>query len=582
MAQRDFTTSTQEALPLPASRLVKSPFVFEDVTELCNIHHTYENGESSNHYTILESLGGGAAVLDFDQDGKLDVLLASGGKISDKEVTGIPPRLFRQKEYFLFEDITSRVGLDRVSFYNHAFAISDYDLDGWPDVLVTGYGRTVLLRNRQGKELVDITTRAAMDLARQEVHWSTIAVWVDFDQDGFRDLYVGHYVDWNIVGQPKCAGYGPHQPRDICPPNRFAALMPQLFFNQGDGTFIERAVEAGLQPGKALGAVSHDWNADGWPDLYVANDAIANQLYLNTADGHFHEEGVLRGVAGNAFGEPDGSMGVACIDLKNNGLLSLAVTNYQGQWHAFYENRGDGWFDYAAARYGWAALGTNHVGWGVCFGDWDLDGDQDALIAQGHVIRHPPAPQTLAQAFLLLLNPSSEQRQNSWHQTDVQEAQGQHPPFIAVAAEGYFAQPHRSRSVAMADFDDDGQWDLVVTHVGEPVRILRNTTRQVRSSQEFKTHWWGINLAPWTGRDLTGWKIRLTDAAGHTQVRTLTSGEGYLACHDPRVVFGLSTAPGIRSVDLLSVDGQQWSLAGDALQLDQYHRSSLPKLILQR
>lgn len=533
------------------------PFYFEDMTEHCGLSHIYENGESSNQYTILESLGGGVAIFDYDRDGALDILLATGGTISESHITGLSPRLFRQVAPWKFVDVTADVGLDRIVFYHHGFAIADFDQDEWLDVVITGYGRAALLRNSGGRRFVDVTDQAGISVFRNEPHWSTVALWADFDQDGDRDLFIGHYVDWTLVGQPVCRGYGPNQPRDICPPNRFAALPPQLFYNNGDGTFIELAHDAGLLPGKALGAVCADWNHDGLLDLYVANDAVLNHLYINKGSRDFSEEGLLRGVAGGAFGEPEGSMGVACLDLGNEGLLSLAVTNYQGQWHALYRHRTDGGFDYVTARHGWAALGTNHVGWGVVFGDWDLDGDQDAVIAQGHVIRHPPAPQTLAQPTLLLLNETSAQKPG--------------PIFRTVTAEGYFATPHRGRAVAVADLDDDGQLDLIITHIGEPARILRNVTCERLRSAGTTRHWWGLDMKFWQGRDQTGWQIRLADAQGRKIVRTLTSGDSYLAVHDRRVVLGLAEADSLRAGEIAASDGRVWQLSGSMLQVDRYH-----------
>ncbi|GIW95208.1 MAG: RNA-binding protein [Pirellulaceae bacterium] len=547
-------TSPQPASPASrqSASLPAAPFVFADVTDSSGITHYYYNGEESNQYTILESLGGGAALADFNRDGMLDIVLASGGKITSDVVVGFSPKYYTQAGRLRFRPAAGRSGFESVNFYHHGIYLCDYDQDGWIDVLITGYGRLALFKNVHGEQFTDVTAQAGLDIQRQELHWSTAAVWADFNEDGHSDLFVGHYVDWRLKNQPVCAGYGPGVPRDICPPNRFAPLPCQLFYNNGDGTFREAATASGLLPGKILGAIAADWTEDGLLDLYVANDAIPNQFYVNQGDGTFREEAVLRGVAGGPFGEPEGSMGLATVSLDVSGTRAIAVTNYQGQLHGLYEDRGRGWFDYAAARRGLAALGTNHVGWGIVFADWDRDGDRDAVIAQGHVIRHPPEPQSLAQPALLL------------------QFRSEHEPpptgrFVAVAAGGYFAQPHRARAIAAGDLDNDGALDLVITHIGEPTRLLHNQTPA-------SGNWWGIDLGCFNGRDKSGWKVVVEDDRGRTQHYSFASGEGYLASHDMRLVVGLGAAQSLKRVTITDDLGRSWSLPESYLAAGQYHR----------
>ncbi len=525
------------------------PFSFADLTAEAGIDHQYENGEASNQYTILESLGGGAASLDFDHDGLLDILVASGGRILEIDIIGLTPKLYRQYEKWKFVDISHDVNLNSVDFYHHGIYPCDYDQDGWIDILLTGYGKLVLLKLQQGVRFEDVTERAVLAVTRPARHWSTVAVWADFNEDGFRDLFVGHYVDWQLANQPICSGYGPDVPRDICPPNRFAPLPGQFFYNNGDGTFSEMGGACGFLPMKALGAIAADCTGDGWLDIYVANDAIANHFYVNQADRTFREEAVQRGVAGGPFGEPEGSMGLATTQLYGAPGLAIAVTNYQGQWHGFYIDRGDGWFDYASARTGFAAPGTNHVGWGIVFQDWDRDSDRDAMITQGHVIRHPPSPQSLAQTTLLLENRSDFSQVDRW---------------VAVSSDGYFAQAHRGRALLAADWDNDGAVDVLISHVGEPVRLLRNTTPP-------RGNWWGVDLRWYQGRDKTGWQLILDDDQGRRHRYTWVAGEGYLTSHDMRAVIGLGQASSVRQVTIRDDLGRSWELPSAYLATGQYH-----------
>src|SRR5262245_9239974 len=210
---------------------------FVDVTAASGIDFRYRNGEEADRYAILESLGGGVGLIDFDRDGLLDIFVTGGGYFDGDALKGHPSRLYKNLGEFRFRDVTADVGLPADgAFYSHGCAVGDYDGDGWPDLLVTGYGGLALYRNVEGRKFIDVTRAAGLKLA-SDVHWATSALWADLDGDGQVDLFVPHYVKWSPSHNPRCRGYGPDQPIDICPPNRFEALPPQLFLNRGNGAF---------------------------------------------------------------------------------------------------------------------------------------------------------------------------------------------------------------------------------------------------------------------------------------------------------------------------------------------------------
>src|SRR5262245_42287236 len=307
-----------------------APGFFEDVTSASGIAFTYRNGQEAGHYAILESLGGGVGLIDYDQDGRLDIFVTGGGYYDGpdkKTIKGYPNRLYRNEGNWKFRDVTAEVGLPAEGpFYSHGVAVGDYDNDGWPDLLVTGYGRMALYRNDRGK-FVDVTAQAGL-LDQRPVHWSTSAAWADVNGDGHLDLFVAHYLNWSFANHPRCPGhYSAAVAVDICPPRQFAGLESALYRNRGDGTFADGSREAGLKAGKGLGVLVADLDGDGRPDVYVANDTNDNFLYLNRGGGRFEEVGLLRGVAYDDAGIPNGSMGVDAADYNGSGHLSLFVTN---------------------------------------------------------------------------------------------------------------------------------------------------------------------------------------------------------------------------------------------------------------
>jgi hypothetical protein len=568
----------------PASATTDAPPLFEEVTGDSGVDFRYRNGEEAGHLAILESLGGGAALLDFDGDGRLDIFIPGGGAYAgpDKKlIQGHPCKLYRNLGNWKFEDATSRCGLNGPWSFTHGAAVADYDRDGFPDLLITGWDGVALFHNeadgKGGRKFVDVTKKAGLADRR----WASSACWADFDGDGFPDLYVCHYVDWSFAEghNPKCTYDG--KTPDVCPPKNFTALPHALYRNNGNGTFTDVSKQAGLRMpraekeydslaglgedsrarlrradaekdyGKGLGVLAIDVNRDGKPDIYVANDTVDNFLYINrSTPGHllFEEVGLGAGVARDDHGRPNGSMGLAAADYDGCGRPSIFVTNYENELHALYHNDcrdGRVAFRYTTQVSGIASIGQAHVGWGTHFFDMDLDGWEDLFLVNGHAIRFPTGRAKRAQRPVLFQNLG---------QGRFQDVSGQ--------AGLYGQAEHTGRGAAFGDLDNDGRIDVVISHINEPIVLLRGIGGPGR-------HWLGVELIGKQNRDIVGAEIVL-EAGGRTQRRFAQGGGSYASANDPRHVFGLGDAD---KVDRLAVT---WPLGATQewkdLRVDRYWR----------
>jgi hypothetical protein len=537
----------------------QGPPLFADVTERSGVRFIYRNGEEANHLSILELVGGGVGVIDYDGDGLMDLFLPGGGGYSGadkKDIAGAPCKLYRNQGDGTFRDMTVEVGLDKLAggkpwFYTHGVAVADFDRDGRPDLLVTGWGRVALFRNVDGQRFEDVTTKAGLG---KGITWGVSAAWADLDGDGYPDLYICQYVDWSWKKHPSC--YYDGRTRDICPPSSFNGLTHLVYRNNGDGTFTDVSSTCGLVKGgptasKGLGVLAIDVDDDGKPDLYVCNDTTSKFLYLNRSTKgtiRFEERGMACGVGRNDDGEQDGSMGVDAGDYDGSGQPSLWVTNYENELHGLYRfvHRQDlPFFRFETTAAGIAVIGRKYVGWGTAFIDFDLDGWEDLFVSNGHAIRFPIASgRNPRQKPVLLLNQGNGK-------------------FLAAAKRlgAYGQADHLGRGVGFVDLDNDGRVDMVISHVNEPVTILRNIAGT-------EHHWLGVQLEGARHADVVGARVIL-EAGGRRQTRFAKGGGSYASSSDRRLVFGLAWTDRIDRLTVIWPDRTQqvWT----KLTVDRYH-----------
>jgi hypothetical protein len=571
---------SEPAEPGPAPEVPAGPPLFEDVTAASGLAFTYRNGEeTADHLAILESLGGGVALLDYDGDGLLDVFLTGGGVYAGpggKQIVGCPCKLYKNLGGLKFKDVTAEAGLDRLAggrpwFYSHGAAVADYDRDGWPDLLVTGWGGVALFHNepdgKGGRRFADVTAAAGLD---KGITWATSAAFGDLDGDGYPDLYVCQYVNWSFANNPTCEYLG--KAPDVCPPRMFDGLPHKVYRNtpltlpsppgggegrvRGARKFEDVSAAAGLVPGgressKGLGVLLVDVDGDGKPDVYVANDTTPKLLYLNASRPgaiRFREAGEESGAARDSQGKATGSMGLDAGDYDGSGRPSLWVTNYEQEQHGLYRNAGRPgavFFHYQTAEAGLAVASQKYVGWGTAFLDADLDGWEDLFLVTGHVVRY------YTETGVGRKQPPVLYRNLGGKFQDVSRQVGR-----------YHETNHLARGVGFGDLDNDGRTDLVISHVNEPAAVLRGVGGVGR-------HWLGVELVGRGHADVVGARAELR-VGERTLARFAKGGGSYLSSGDRRLLFGLAETarPGRLTVTWPGGARQHF----DGLAADRYYR----------
>ena len=538
----------QQSTP-PAS--VRDAFV--DVTQQLGINFQYQASHTSKKY-LLETMGPGVALFDYDNDGRLDIYVVNGAPLGDPTPKGTIPRktgpqywnrLYHQKPDGTFQDVTEKAGLQGIG-YGMGVAVGDYDNDGFEDLYVAAYGGNSLYHNNGNGTFTDVTQKAGVAASG----WSTSAAWVDLDGDGFLDLVVLRYLNWDFddvwCGEHK-AGY-----RAYCHPDYFKPISPVVYHNNKDGTFTEVTEKLGLaKPGKGLGIAIVDYDRDGHIDFFVANDSMVEFLYHNKGDGTFEDVALVSGVAVDIDGRTFAGMGVDFADYNNDGWPDIVVTDLANQRYALYQNDGDGLFTYASPVVGIGAMTLSHSGWGVRFFDYDNDGWKDLLIAQGHDL------DTIELNY-----------PNLHYREPMLLARNTSRGFVDVSSQSgsVFRQAWVSRGLAIGDLDNDGRLDAVVTTNDGPVHVLHNETST-------RNHWLLLKLVGHkSNRDAIGAEVTLKTNSGQ-QYATVSTAASYLSASDKRVHFGLGEEKAAKEIEIRWPSGTRQTLkdvpADQILQIDE-------------
>jgi len=503
---------------------------FVDIAPERGVHFQHFASHTAKKY-LIETMGPGVALLDYDNDGRLDLFIVNGAPLSDPTPKGTIPkktqpehwnRLYHQKQDGSFEDVTEKSGL-RGEGYGMGVAVGDYDNDGWEDIYVTAYGGNRLYHNNGNGTFTDVTAEAGVAGSG----WSTGAAWVDIDGDGLLDLIVLRYVQWDFDD----VWCGEHKEglRSYCHPDQFSPISPIVYHNDGHGHFTDVTQRSGFsKPGKELGIAIADFNRNGCTDVYIANDSVPEFLYQNKGNGTFDEVGLASEAGLDGDGNTFAGMGVDAADFNNDGLPDVIVTNLAYQMYALFQNNGTNGFEYATHRTGLGQMTLLHSGWGVRFIDFDNDGWKDLLIVQGHVL------DTVEATFPQL-----------HYREPMMLARNTGTKFVDVSsnAGGVFHESWAGRGMAVGDLDNDGRMDAVVTTNGGPVYILHNETPT-------PNHWLSLSLVGHkSNRDAIGAEVKIRTSTG-LQLATVSTAGSYLSASDKRVHFGLGADTTAQSVEI--------------------------------
>jgi hypothetical protein len=504
---------------LALTSVARAQIRFEDIAAKAGVKFELWNG-AAGEFHQPELMLGGVAVLDYNNDGCMDIFFTNGAAMPLLKKTGpqYSNRLFRNNCDGTFTDVTEKAGVAGEG-YSMGVAVGDYDNDGYPDIFVTGVNRNILYHNHGDGTFEDFTERA--HLSGVDPHygklWSVSAAWVDVDNDGWLDLVVVNYVQWDPKVEPTC---GSPAQRLYCAPGAYHGTPVQLFRNNHDGTFADITESSGVgsQIGKGMGVAIADYDGDGLMDIFVANDSVPNFLFHNLGQGKFEEVGILAGVALDDDGRPVASMGADFRDFDNDGRPDLIFTAMRTETYPLFRNTGGSpVFEDDTAHSGLALATRVLTGWGVGLYDFDNDGFKDVFTANAHF---PALDEYLRTAAAL---PNSVFRnQGDGHFEDVSKTAG-----------ADFRLAGQYRGVAFADFDNDGRLDAVVSNVNGPARLFHNVTSNAG-------HWLAIRLiGTRSNRDGIGAKVDLTQPSGRKLHNHCTTSVGYASSSEPLVRFGL-------------------------------------------
>ncbi|HEY5212963.1 MAG TPA: CRTAC1 family protein [Acidobacteriaceae bacterium] len=524
-------------LPITEGGTVKTgPIVFEDIAAKAGLTKWHHTMGTPNKQYIIESIGSGVALLDYDNDGWMDIYLVNGSTIPAMDGKATPPHaaLFHNNHDGTFTDVTAKAGVanDRWGF---GVAIGDYDNDGWPDIYVTNFGKNRLYHNNHDGTFTDVAEKAGVTLG----NWSTGATWGDYDGDGKLDLFVPGYVHYDLNAQPSDSDNLPlsfcsyRGVRTYCGPHGLKGESDHLFHNNGDGTFTDVSEKAGVadKPGYyGLSSVFIDVNNDGKPDLLVGNDSTPNYLYINNGDGTFDDESYPSGYALDKQGRETASMGIAVGDYLNNGKVDIFNTTFSDDYKVLYRNDGDANFTDVSDQTHIADLTIPFLGWGTAFIDYDNDGWKDLLEVNGHVYRNADTNNW---------GTSWAERPLLFHNIDGKKLD------LVPAVEGTgLAEVMPSRGLAAGDLFNDGRMDAVINNMDSVPALFRDVDPN-------HNHWVGFHLVggPKSPRDATGATLYLT-ANGMRQRGDIFSGGSFESTSDMRPHFGIGSATKVDSLEV--------------------------------
>jgi hypothetical protein len=515
-------------LPGWAAGSIKSPqpsFLLKDVTQQAGINFHHNSGAYGGKL-LPETLGSGCAFLDYDADGYPDILLVNSMDWPGHQRNRSTLKLYKNNRNGSFSDVTRAAGLD-IELYGMGVAVADYNNDGFPDILITCVGQNRLFQNTGKGTFRDVTK--ASGLAGRSA-FSTSALWFDYDRDGHLDLFVCNYVNWSPDHDVFCSLDGKN--KSYCTPEAYRGETCWLFRNRGNGTFEDITAASGIfdTSSKSLGVAMLDFDQDGWLDLFVANDTQPNKLYRNLRNGKFKDVAVEAGLAFSADGKARAGMGVDVGDFGNSGRPGIAITNFDNEMVGLYRSPSAGQFDDVSIAAGVGGPSKTTLGFGCGFADLDLDGHLDLVVANGHIddtVRNIRGNVGYAQPPHLFLNLANGKFQD-----------------VAAANGGDFAAPRVGRGLAFADFDRDGDLDLLLTTNNGPAYLFRNDLNN--GNRFLRLHLTGTK----SNRDAIGAVVRIYHG-GETQMRTARTGSSYLSQSELPLTFGVGKTD---HIDRLTVE----------------------------
>ena len=548
---KSYSSETPTKKPPPPAPQAQSPVTFTDITNLAGINFKRAPSFTSVKY-LLEAVGGGVAMFDYDNDGRMDLFFTNGAALKDPMPKNETPdkrdpkywnRLYHQKADGTFADVTETSGLKGNGF-SMGVAAADYDNDRYTDLYVTGYGGNYLYHNNGDGTFTDVTKKAGVGGGG----WSTSTGWIDYDRDGRLDLFVGRYVEWDFdAGSVYCGDIRPGY-RAYCHPDNFKGATNLLYHQRADGSFEDVSARSGIEEpgGKALGVAFGDLDNDGFMDIFVANDSVRQSLYHNKGDGTFEDIAISSGAGYDENGKTYAGMGIDAGDYDNDGYMDIFITTLSNETYPLYHNDRDLSFTYATNSTGVGQITLLYSGWGTHFIDADNDGLRDLFVAQSHVldtIEKTNPYLKYKQTPLLMLNTGKG--------------------FVNVSATAgpVFSSSLTGRGAAFGDLNNDGQIDVVIGSLDDVPVVLRNNGT--------KNHWLGLSLVgSKSNRSGIGARITISDSTGRKQIFDANTSGSYLSANDPRIIVGLGSAARVRRVEVSWPSGNVQTITEP--QLDRY------------